>query len=78
MSLALQGSMLGLVMHGMAGFDYGRAKTELHVSDEYAVEAMIAIGYPGKIEDLPEKYRERETMSGRRPVRESIFEGMFS
>jgi len=75
MSLALEGSLLGLVVHGMEGFDYARARTALSVPEEYAVEAMIAIGYPGKLEDLPEKYLGRETPNGRRPVSESVFEG---
>ena len=45
------------------------------VTDRDAVEAMVAIGYPGKLEDLPEKYLGRETPNGRRPVSESVFEG---
>jgi nitroreductase len=77
MNLALQGSSMGLVTHGMAGFDYARARTELAVPDEYTVEAMIAIGHQGNVEDLPEKYREREVKSNRRPARESVFEGHF-
>ncbi|NIT14839.1 MAG: nitroreductase, partial [Candidatus Dadabacteria bacterium] len=31
MSFALQGSINGLVIHGMQGFDYERAKTELKI-----------------------------------------------
>ena len=31
-NIALQGSMKGLVVHGMAGFDYDRAKKELKVT----------------------------------------------
>lgn len=78
MSLALQGSLMGMVIHGMAGFDYSRARTELGVPDDLAVEAMIAIGYPGRVEDLPEKYRAREVKSGRRPLSELVFEGRIS
>jgi nitroreductase len=77
MSLALEGSTLGLVVHGMAGFDFGRARDTLSVPEGYQVEAMIALGYPGKLEDLPEKYRAREVPSGRRPVRDFAFEGTF-
>lgn len=77
MSLALQGHWMGLVTHGMAGFNYDRARTELGVPDDYTVEAMIAIGHPGKLEDLPEKFHAREVKSTRRPVRESAFEGRF-
>jgi nitroreductase len=78
MSLALQGSLMGLVVHGMAGFDYARAASALAVPEGLVVEAMIAIGYPGKVEDLPEKFRTREVKSGRRAVRESVFEGKVS
>jgi nitroreductase len=78
MSLALQGSLMGLVVHGMAGFDVARARTELAVPGEYAVEAMIAVGHPGKVEDLSEKDRAREGPSPRRPVSELVFEGKFA
>jgi len=75
MSLALQGSIMGLVIHGMAGFDYARARVELNVPEDMVVEAMIAIGQPGRVDDLPEKYRAREVKSGRKPVSELVFEG---
>jgi len=39
-SFALQGTMMGLVVHGMQGFDYDKAASELGVTDEYEVEAM--------------------------------------
>lgn len=78
MSLALQAMKMGLVAHGMAGFNLDRARTELGVPDHFAVECMIAVGHPGKVEDLMEKDKIREKPSGRRPVTESIFEGKFA
>jgi nitroreductase len=78
MSLALQGSLLGLVVHGMAGFDYAAAQVTLELPDGYAVEAMCAVGRPAPAENLPEKLRERETPSQRKPVAEIAFEGRFS
>ncbi len=78
MSLALQGSRMGLVVHGMAGFDRARARTELAIPEDFALEAMIAIGHPGKIEDLVERDRVREAPSPRRPTTESVFEGNFA
>jgi len=77
MSLALEGGRRGLVIHGMAGFDYDKAKEGLNVSDQYKVEAMIAIGKRGKKEDLPEMLQEREQPSTRRPLKEIVFEGKF-
>jgi nitroreductase len=77
MSVALQGWLKGLVVHGMAGFDYARARATLNVPDEFSVNAMCAIGRPGRIEDLPESHRARETPSQRRPLADSISEGPF-
>ncbi len=76
-SLALQGSLLDLVVHGMQGFDYDRAKQELRVPDDYQVEAMIAIGHHGKKEDLPDDLQKREFPSPRKSVSEIALEGMY-
>ena len=76
-NLALQGSLHGLVIHGMQGFDYDKARTELAVPEEYTVEAMAAIGKRGKKEDLPAELQEREQPSDRKPVNDLIFEGRF-
>ncbi len=76
-NLAHQASLLGLVAHGMGGFDYERARTELRVPDDHTVECMVAIGRPGRAEDLVEKDRVRESPSQRRPVTDFIFEGGF-
>lgn len=73
--LALQGSLMGLVIHGMQGFDYDRAKAELAMPEEFQVEAMIAIGRPGKKEDLPEHLQKREFPSDRKPLSDIIVEG---
>jgi nitroreductase len=77
MSLACQGWISGYVVHGMAGFDYERARTELGVPDGFHVDAMCAIGHPGPIEKLPESFRPRETPSPRKKVEEFAFEGEF-
>jgi nitroreductase len=74
-NLALQGTLNGLVIHGMQGFDYGKAKIDLKIPDGYSVEAMVVIGKPGKKEDLPEKLQEREVPNDRRSLRETAFEG---
>jgi len=78
MSLALQGSLLGLVVHGMQGFDYERARVDLQIPAEYQVEAMAAVGWPGRLEELPEALLARETPSDRRALELTICEGLFS
>jgi nitroreductase len=77
-NLALQGTAMGLVVHGMQGFDYDKARTALAVPDDYAVVAMFAAGRPGEISVLPEKVREGENPSGRKPIDEFMCEGKFA
>jgi nitroreductase len=77
-NLALQGTAMGLVVHGMQGFDYDRARLALSVPDDFAVAAMFAAGRPGPLSNLPEPMREREKPSDRKPVEEIICEGVFA
>ena len=77
-SLAFQGNLKGYVVHGMEGFDYARARTELEVPPEFTVHAMVAIGRPGAIADLPENQRKRESPNDRRPLEQTICEGKFA
>jgi nitroreductase len=76
-NLALQGSLAGLVVHGMQGFDYDKAKEILRIPDGYKVEAMIAVGKKGKKEDLPQYLQEREFPSARKSISEIAMEGSF-
>jgi nitroreductase len=76
-NLALQAAAMGLVAHGMAGFDFEKARTSLHVPEHFAVTAMFALGRPGNPADLPPELREREVLTSRRPIRESICEGPY-
>ena len=76
-NLALQGTRRGLVVHGMAGFDYALAKTTLKVPDDFEVNAMAAVGRPAPIDVLPEDFQARETPSPRRPITELMFEGTY-
>jgi nitroreductase len=75
MSLALQATLMGLVAHGMEGFDYERARALVGAPEGVAAECMVALGHPGPIEELPEKYRSRESPNNRRPLVELAFEG---
>src|SRR5215475_5645382 len=77
-NLALQSWLKGYVAHGMQGFDYDRAKTALKIPDGYRVEAMIAVGKPGKKEALSEQNQKREAPSERKKLTDIACEGPFS
>jgi nitroreductase len=77
-NIALQGTAMGLVIHGMQGFDFEKARTSLKIPDDYVVAAMFAAGRPAPLEALPEKLREREKPSDRKPVEKIICEGEFA
>lgn len=76
-NLALQGALKGYVVHGMQGFDYVRAKTDLRIPDGFQVEAMVAVGKPGDPNALPEDLRKRESPSDRRESDKTVCEGPF-
>jgi nitroreductase len=76
-NLALEGCRRGLVVHGMQGFDYDKARTALSIPDNYDVCAMIAIGHRGRKENLPPELQEAEEPNDRRPLGEIVMEGMF-
>ncbi len=77
MSLALQGSLSGLAVHGIGGFDKEKARELLGVPLEYKVEEMIAIGYPAPLETLPENFQAMEKPNARKSLDEIVFEGRW-
>lgn len=74
-ALALQATTIGLHAHAMAGFDRARATEMLGNSDQFRVEAAIAIGRIGDPAILPDMLRAREFPSPRRPLSETVFVG---
>lgn len=77
MAMALEGSARGLVVHGMEGFDYEKAKSSLDIPDDYQVEALAAIGKRAAASNLPEEMQKRELPSPRKGVNEIAIEGKF-
>lgn len=77
-NLALEGTSRGFVVHAMEGFDYEKARSVAKIPDDYLVEAMIAIGRPGRKEDLPPELKKSEFPNQRKPLKEIIKEGTFS
>lgn len=76
--LMVQAQALGLRSHPMGGFDPEKAKNDLQIPEPYQPVAMIALGYPGRVEDLPEDLKKRETSSrNRKSLEEVVFRGKF-
>lgn len=71
-NLALQAYHLGLSTHAMGGVDKAKARETLQIPEKYEVLALIALGYQGDKNDLPEQLQEREFPNDRRPLSESI------
>ncbi len=76
-NIALQGSLMGLVIHAMSGFDYKKAADLFSIPKEYTIEAMVAVGNPADATVLPEQMRSGEALSSRKAVHEFAFEGKF-
>ena len=77
MAMALEGSSRGLVVHGMSGFDFSKARSVLKVPDNFTVEAMAAIGKRAPKEKLPPEIQAKEAPSDRRPLKQIALKGGF-
>lgn len=77
-SFTLQAAMMGYIAHPMGGVLPEKIREELGISDDdYKVECGVAIGRLAPAEELPERFREREKKSPRRPLDEIVFRGHF-
>ena len=77
-NLVIQATSLGLATHQMGGFDAEAARERFHIPAASEPVCVIALGYPGNAEDLPEPLREREMEQRRRkPLEEFVFSGTW-
>nr|WP_240353171.1 nitroreductase family protein [Cohnella algarum] len=75
--LSLEATRQGLATHAMTGIDFDKAREIVGLPDDYAVQALVALGYQGPKENLPAPMQEREQPSPRNPIRDSVFQGVF-
>ena len=59
-NLVLQATSAGLAAHLMGGFHADRARATFNIPPEYEPVAIIALGYEGGVEFLPQPLLERE------------------
>jgi nitroreductase len=77
--LSLQAAHLGLNVHQMGGFDASKAKENLHIPDRYESVVILAIGYPGDAQTLPEHLKAREVAPRERYLKnEFVMNNPFS
>ncbi len=73
-AIALQCTDLGLQAHMMGGFDHAALGALLELPPNIKPLVVMAVGYPGIPDHLPEPLRERETAPRKRkPVNEFVF-----
>lgn len=70
--LSLQATHLGLNVHQMGGYDRQKAKENLNIPDTYELGVLMAIGYPGEPDMLPEHLKLRELAPRHRFLQEEF------
>lgn len=77
-NLSLQATAMGISLHQMGGFDKDATRTFFTIPAEYEAVSIIAGGYKGSLEMLPENMRQRELQPRiRKNLDELIFSDMF-
>ncbi len=71
--LSLQATAMGLNVHQMGGFNHEGLRQVLHIPHDIELGVVMAIGFPGDPEQLPEPLKERERSPRvRRPVADFV------
>jgi nitroreductase len=70
--LSLQAVELGLQVRQMAGFSSEQAKINLNVPEDFEIGVIMAVGYPGDPQTLPEKLQLREVSPRERYVQQEF------
>lgn len=75
-NLCLQAVASGLMAHQMGGFDVEKTRSTYNIPKEFALMAMIAVGYQGEPEVLNDELKELELAArARTPLGVHFFEG---
>lgn len=70
--LSLQAAHLGLNVHQIGGYNPETIKVNLNIPDHYESVVIMAIGYPGDVEMLPEHLKLRELAPRERYVQQEF------
>ena len=58
--ISIQAMAEGLFVHQMAGFNENLITASLNIPNDFKVKTVMAIGYYGEVDSLPEDYRKSE------------------
>jgi len=76
--LTFEANSRGLFVHQMAGFDVNKAREVFSIPADWEPVAVMAIGYPGHPQSLPDKLRDRELAPRtRKPLSEFVMIGTW-
>lgn len=76
--LSVQATALGLFVHQMAGILPDKIRELYQIPDSHEPVTGIALGYPGTLEQLSDKLRQRELAARtRKPIGEFVFAGRW-
>lgn len=70
--LSLEAQNRGLTTHAMGGFSPQKARELFDINDDYEIITVVAIGYMGDKQTLPDDLKEREEPGTRKGVYELI------
>ncbi|MBD9358884.1 nitroreductase family protein [Methylomonas albis] len=73
LSLCLQATALGLIVHQMGGFDADKARQALSLPDDCTPMAMLALGYQAEVDTLAEDFQAAEQAERSRVALEQRF-----
>jgi len=75
--LMLQAASLGILAHGMAGFDAAKASELYAIPESHEAVAALGLGYPGDEQGAPEELQKRNQRKPRRPLNQFVFAGRW-
>jgi len=78
MSLCLQATALGLIVHQMGGYDAVKAREVFGLPEDCTPMAMMAVGYQAETDLLADDFKEQETgPRSRAPLAERFYAGCW-
>ena len=71
--LMLQAASMGVLAHGMGGFDPAKAREIYQIPETHEAVAAIALGYPGDATNAPDELQRRNKRRPRHELNQFVF-----